>query len=399
MITTKIYNYLFYFLLTVLVVVLLFTANNLSISYKEALNVFVNTSILSIITNTSINLFGQNDITLRIPFIVFYVLSIILMYKLTENYFKYERDRYYAILIFMFLPGVISASLLVNSAIVVTFFTLLYLYYYKLFNKHCYLLLALFLFVDNSFAIFYLGLFFYSLKNKENRLIYLSLALFTLSMYIYGFDTQGKPKGFLVDTFAIYSSVFSPLIFIYFVYTFYRSAIKDEENDLTWYITVTALLLSILFSFRQKVYIEDFAPYVVISFPFMMKKFLHSYRVRLKEFRLRHNIAIIATLVMLLLNVCLTIMNKPLYLLIDNPKKHFVYQYHFAKKIAQVLKEKNINNIVSDDKELLLRLRFYGINEGNNYFITTTNYHFNDDNILISYKGKELLKVYITKLK
>lgn len=398
MIIKNIYNYLFYITLSFLVVVLLFTANDLSISYKEALNVFVNNSVLSMITKASITIFGQNDIALRLPFLLFYVLSVLLMYKLTENYFKLERHRYITLFIFMFLPGVISASILVNSAIVVTFFTLLYLYYYKIYKKHCYILLFLYLFIDNSFAIFYLALLIFSFKNSDKKTLFISLILFIFSMYIYGFTTEGKPKGFLVDTFAIYASIFSPLIFIYFVYTMYRSIVKHEIRDLTWYISVTALIVSIVFSFRQKIYIEDFAPYVVISLPFMMKKFFHSYNVRLKEFRVKHNIAIIITLVMLTLNVLLTVANKPLYLFLDNPKKHFVYEYHFAKEIAQKLKEKNINYIMSDNKELLLRLKFYGIEEGNKYFITMTNYNYYNEKIEIDYDGKNILTLYIMDL-
>ena len=219
MITNNKYKYYFYLSLLFLTFVLLFKAGtSLSISYKEALNVFVNNSVLSLITNTSIYIFGQNDLVLRLPFILFYIFSVILMYKITENYFKYEKDRYISMAIFMVLPGVLSASLLVYSAIVVTFFTLLYLYYYKKYNQHSYFLLLLFLFIDNSFAILYLALFFYSLKNKDKKLLYVSLILFTLSMYIFGFSTEGKPRGFLVDTFAIYATVFSPFLFIYFIY-------------------------------------------------------------------------------------------------------------------------------------------------------------------------------------
>ena len=105
MITNK-YNNYFYSFLSVLVVILIFKAEaSLSISYKEALNLFVNNSILSIITNISIYIFGQNDIALRLPFILFYIFSVVLMYKITENYFKYEKDRLIAISIFMVLPG------------------------------------------------------------------------------------------------------------------------------------------------------------------------------------------------------------------------------------------------------------------------------------------------------
>lgn len=265
MITNNKYNYYFYTFLSILVFILLLKADtSLSISYKEALNVFVNNSILSVITNISIYIFGQNDIALRLPFILFYLFSILLMYKLTENYFRYEKDRFIAICTFMLLPGVLSASLLVNSAIIVIFLTLLYLYYFEKHEKHSYVLLIFFLFIDNSFAILYLALFFYSFKNQDKKLMYFSMIFFIFSMYIYGFDTGGRPRGFLVDTFAIYATVFSPLLFLYFVYSLYRSGVKNERT-LTWYISMTALILSVIFSVRQRIYIEDFGPYVVIS--------------------------------------------------------------------------------------------------------------------------------------
>ena len=397
MISEKTYNYFFFFLLTVLIVVLIFTANNLSISYKEALNLFVNNSVLSLITNTSIKIFGQNDIALRVPFILFYLFSIILMYKLTDNYFKNQMDRFITLSIFMILPGFISASILVNSAVVTTFFILLYLYYYQKYSKHCYILLFMFLFIDNSFVIFYIALLFYSLKNRDKKLIFLSIFLFLLSFYIYGVDMQGKPKGYFIDTFAIYSSIFSPLIFIYFIYSIYRVIVKKEEKDLTMYITITALVISFILSFRQKIYIEDFAPFVIISFPFMMKKFFHSYKVRLKQFRIKHNIAIVLTLIMLFINILFTIYNKPLYLFLENPKKHFVYQYHFAKEISKILKQKNINHIYSDDKELILRLKFYGIEKGEKYFISQNKNINYDEKITISYSGKEIFTLYIKK--
>jgi hypothetical protein len=393
------YKYYFYLTLLFLTFILLFKAgNSLSISYKEALNVFVNTSILSLITNTSIYLFGQNDIALRVPFILFYILSAQLMYKITENYFRYEKDRYISIIIFMTLPGVLSASLLVNSAIIVIFCTLLYLYYYQKYNKHSYFLLLLFLFIDNSFAILYLALFFYSLKNKDTKLMYLSLILFTLSMYIYGFSTGGKPRGFLVDTFAIYATVFSPFLFLYFLYTIYRAWIKKEKN-LIWYISITALLLSLVVSFRQRVYIEDFAPYVVIFLPFMLKTFFHAYRVRLKEFRTNYNILAGLIVLMLSINVILTFVNKPLYLILPNPTKHFVYEYHFVKELAEELSKRGVKSITTDDEELSLRLKFYNINKGDDYFLTLKNYDYPSQRISIKYYGKELFVAYLIKLK
>lgn len=392
------YDYYFYTILSFLVVVLILKANlSLSISYKEALNVFVNNSLLTLITNLSIYFFGQNDIALRLPFILFYAFSVILMYKITDNYFRYEKDRFISILIFMILPGVLSASLLVNSAIIVIFFTLLYVYVFQKFNKHSYFLLVLYLFVDNSFAILYMAIFLYSLKNQDKKLTYVSIVLFILSMYIYGFATDGKPRGFLVDTFAVYATVFSPVLFLYFVYAIYRAGIK-KDFTLSWYISVTAFALSIIFSLRQRIYIEDFAPYVVVSLPLMLKTFLHSYRVRLKEFRKFYNILAITIVGMLMLNVIITFVNKPLYLFLPNPTKHFVYKYHFAKEIAEELKKRKINNIYLEDKELLLRLRFYNISEGEEYFASLKPFHNYDERITINYYGINMISIYLKKL-
>lgn len=392
------YDYLFYFILSILVVILIYVSNTLSISYKEALNVFENSSVLTYITKTSIYIFGQNDIALRLPFTIFYTLSVLLMYKLTLNYFKYKKDQFLSILIFMILPGVLSASLLVNSAIVVLFFTLLYIYIYEKNKEHPIWLLFLLVFIDNSFAIFFLALFFFSLKEKEKKLIYLSLFLFSLSMYIYGFQTEGKPKGYFLDTFAIYATIFSPLMFIYFIYTIYRAGIKNERT-FVWYISTTALLVSLLFSFRQRVYIEDFAPYVVISIPFMLKMFYHSYRVRLSVFRRKHYILGLIVLFMLLVNCLLTIINKPLYLFLPDEKKHFAYKYHFAKDIASKLKSYGINKINVNDERLQLRLKYYGIEKGNQFYVSKNKNENVIKTLIISYYNKELIKLYIYEKK
>jgi len=395
-ISDNIYKIIFYSILFVVLSVLLYTVNTLSISYKEALNVFINNSLLSIITNSSIAIFGQNDYALRTPFIVFYLLSVLLMYKFTEDLFKKQSDRLFSIIIFMLLPGLLSASLLVNSAIVVIFFTLLYLNYLKYVKKHSYILLILFLFIDNSFAIFFLAIFFYALKDLDKKLLTTTFILFCISMALYGFDTGGKPRGFLVDTFAIYASIFSPLLFIYFFYAIYREGIKGQKN-IVWYISATSLIFSLLFSFRQRISIEDYAPFIVIFSPYMVKNFLQSYRVRLPQFRTKHKYIAIITLFVLLLNSTLTIFNKPLYLFLENPKKHFAYKYNIAKELANKLKENNIDEIESDQKDLLLRLKFYGIKEGNKYFVTTNKEYYFDKEISIEYLDKTVATAYIIK--
>jgi hypothetical protein len=217
-------------------------------------------------------------------------------------------------------------------------------------------------------------------------------------MYVYGFTTDGKPRGFLVDTFAIYATVFSPFLFFYFIYSIYRAGIKNERT-LTWYISVTALFVSLIFSFRQRVYIEDYAPYIVISLPYMLKMFFHAYRVRLKEFRRNYNILAGLVIIMLTINVILTFVNKPLYLILPNPSKHFVHQYHFVKELAEELKNRGINSITTDNEELALRLKFYNIDKGDDYFLSLKNYNYQSERISIKYYGKELFVAYLIKLK
>lgn len=374
---------------------LFYTAHGLSISYKEAVIFFDDYSLLNIIIKASTSIFGQNDIALRLPFIIFYILSNIIIYEINKIIFKKEIDRFYTQLLFMVLPGLISASLLVNNAIIVIFCTLLYIYIYLIQKRHCYLLLLIFLFIDNSFAILFLAIFFHSLVNKENKfIIFYSIILFALSMNIYGFEIGGKPKGYFLDTFAIYSSIFSPIIFLYFLYTMYRVGIK-REKDLIWFISVTALFLSLLFSFRQKIYIEDFAPFAIIAIPHMVKLFLHSFRVRLPKFRKYHYFFLKSSFLFLVLSIILILFSKPFYLFIEKPQKHFAYKYHFVDEIAYKLKKENINNIYCDDEKLLKRLEFYGIKRGEEYFLSLK--EKKENNFSIKLFNRDILNIYYEK--
>lgn len=385
------------FVLIFAFLILLLNISSLSISYKEALNLFVNSSLLSYLTQFSTYIFGFNDYALRLPFLIFYILSGILMYKVTENFFRYDKDRILNLALFLALPGVISASLLVNSSIVVLFFVLLYIYIFQKTQKHNEYLLVFCLFIDSSFAIVYLALFFWSLKYKDTRLMLISLALFTISMYIFGFDSGGKPKNYFLDTFGTYATIFSPLIFLYLLYSIYRISINKEEKSLIYYISATALFISFLFSFRQKILIEDFAPLVVISLPLMLKIFLNSYRVRLKEFRKKYNVFIFFVLFMLAINLFFTFYNKILYKYIPNPSKHLVYKHHVAKDLANYLKTKDINNIKTN-KEMQLRLKFYNINEGNDYIMSKTKIYEYDEKIDIKYFDRIIDTYYIKNI-
>ena len=376
-------------------VVLLLIIDNYSISSKELDAINDPANILSYITNISFLLFGHNDYALRIPFVVFYILSSILIYIVTKDYFKRQLDRMINVAIFMLLPGVNGAAILVNTSIVVVFCTILFIYLYQNCHKNLsYIFLASLLFVDNSFAILFLSLFFYALKQKNKILVSLSLILFGISMSMYGFDISGKPKGYFIDTFLFYATIFSPLLFLYFFYTLYRIGIKYQK-DIFWYISITALGLSLLFSLRQKIQIEDFAPFVVIATPLMVKLFAHSLRVRLKEFRTLHYTLLNISIFLLLSNFVLLVFNKYLYLVLPNPTKHFARKHHIAKELAQQLHTKNINKITTYDKDLTKRLQFYGIKSGNDFYLTYHKTKETTDQVVLKFYDIPIAKYYI----
>jgi 4-amino-4-deoxy-L-arabinose transferase-like glycosyltransferase len=132
MILIKHWHYKFFILILALFTACLVgVADSLSISYKEALTFYEEQNALHYLMHLSTSLFGQTSLALRVPFLIFYVLSVVLMFQMTNNYFKSEKDRLISIAIFMCLPGIVGASLLVNNSILVIFCTVLYLYRYK----------------------------------------------------------------------------------------------------------------------------------------------------------------------------------------------------------------------------------------------------------------------------
>ena len=391
------YNISFLGLFLFHLVVLIVTSDNFSISYKEAYIYFEGNSLLSYIINFSTSILGQTDFAIRFPFIIFYSLSAILLYLLTDDYFKSKWDRLICLSIFMILPGVNSAALLINESIIVLFCTLLYLYLYKVNQREHYILLVLFLFIDNSFAILFLALFFYSLKKKDNTLLIVSLVLFGISMSMYGFEVGGRPRSYFIDTFGTYATIFSPLLYLYFVYSLYRIGLKWDK-DLYWYISITALVLSLIFSLRQKIPISDFAPFIVVAVPIMVKLFMHSIRVRLKEFRQKHYLIASIALFLLGINFLVFVFNKYLYLFLEKPQKHFAYNYHVAKELSARLNKLGIKNISTNDYNLALRLRFYNINYGKDYYISLNKTESPDKIINIKYHDKIVAKYYLVDL-
>jgi len=393
-----IYRFIFVSIILIDAVILFFQTLELSISFHEAELLYGEFSFLQLIVNTSLLFFGHNDFALRLPMILLHLLSIVLLNEISKKYIPSGKNRLWLISAFILLPGVVSSSLIVNSAGLLIFGILLFVYVYENYSiKFIYLLLPIYAVIDAGFVYLFLGLMTYHLFSKEKKCFLYNLSMFALSIYIYGFEAHGTPSGHFLDAIGAYAAVFSPIIFIYLVYSLYRRYLADKM-DLEWYIASTALLVSLMLSFRQRVAIEYFAPYLMIGLPLAAQTFISSYRVRLKIFRGGYKAIFTVSFILLILNTVIVLFNKDLYLIIENPKKHFAYDMHIAKELSQQLKSKDIN-CVTTDRRYELRLKFYGISTCKEYRLVKNQLlEKKDSDVTISYKNIVLYSANVTKL-
>ena len=114
-------------------------------------------------------------------------------------------------------------------------------------------------------------------------------------------------------------------------------------------------------------------------------------------FRKNHYRFVKVMLFVLITNFIILLFIKPVYLILSNPKKHFAYDYHIAKEVAQKLKAKNISKILCRDYKLQKRLKYYGITIGNDLYLTNIKVK-SSDKFSIKYMNKEIEKFYIIKI-
>ena len=340
---------------------LLYAANSLSISYNEAEIFFQKHSLLGYILKLSAHFFGQNDLAVRGVMIFFHIASVVLMYKVSKFYIKLEFDRIVAVLLFVLLPGTLASALIINNAGICITLALLCIYLFHIKKKILFsLFFCLAFFIDGDFLIFYAGFFIFALYKRKPPLAWLSAILFLLTLYFFGFETNGRPSGHFIDTFGIFAAVFSPFIFIFFVYTIYRIWVK-EKKDLLWFIAICSFCFCMIVSVRQRLELEQFLPFCVIATPLMVRVFFNSYRVRLPKFRKGHKICTGLVMLFLVFNWSAIIFNQVFYLFLNDPTKHLTYKFDVAKELADKLKEAGVQDIATEDTRLALRLKFYGI--------------------------------------
>jgi lysylphosphatidylglycerol synthetase-like protein (DUF2156 family) len=288
--------------------------------------------------------------------------------------------------------------LLVNSAGVVIFSLFLFVYIFQRYHiKYSYLLLSLYSIADGDFLYLFMALVVYSLYNKEKYFLLFNSILLSISVYIYGLGIDGIPKGHFLDAIGLYSAIFTPIIFIYFVYVLYRRFLS-KELDIVWFISTTILIFSLILSFRQRINIENFAPYLMLVLPLATQTFYRAYRVRLHMFRKNYKMIFTVSFIFLIVNFLTVFMNKELYRFIDNPKKHFAYDMHVAKELAFELHKQGID-CVTTDMRMSKRIEFYGIKKCEEYRLTKVALDAQKkNNVTISYKNKIVYRANVTKI-
>jgi len=301
-------------------------------------------------------------IGLRIFSLFFGFLSIGLFYLLSRRHFKKDTNVYLSTLIFMFLPGILTATTMANVAIIVLPIVLLFVLFHE--KGYIYLLPPLMLvlfFVHNASIVFFVAVLLYAVMYREKKLAIFSLAFLMASLYLSkGIEIGGVPSGHFVEVFGHYATVFSPLLFIYFFYAMYRILLR-EKKGLIWYISFTALAFSLLLSIRQKIHITDFAPYVMIAVVLMLKLFNNTIGVRLPEFQKRYKRGFIVVISFLALSVFLIVGHKLLYMVLDDPRKHFVHRIYKPYLLAKELKSEGIECYDGAHGRERYQLRYYDI--------------------------------------
>ncbi|MDA3947424.1 MAG: hypothetical protein PF439_12165 [Helicobacteraceae bacterium] len=376
--------------------VLLYEVSTLSITSHEADVLFNTHSFVHYLTQLSITVFGQNDYALRMPMIFFHLLSVILLYLVSKPYVKRDSDRLWLVVVYILLPGVISAALLVNSAGIMIFMLFLLLYLYQIKSPLIPLVLMLSLVIDGASALLYFSLFVYAFNKNNKFYMVFTAILFFIAYYLYGFDTMGKPSGHFLDTLGLYATIFSPVVFVFLIYVLYRKMIT-KEYDITLYVGGVVFVLSLLLSFRQQIHIEHFAPYLMLLLPLAAQTFFSSYRVRLRAFRGRYRVLLAVGFTILAMHFFLLLFNKGLYLFIEDPHKHFAYKTHIVKELAAALKSQNINCVSAESENLQNRLKFYSIDECSERVLYEVPLDIHSD-VTISYIGRIVATYNVTKI-
>jgi len=387
---------LFLLLVGINLLVLIGQIQGLSIGYHEAKILYGDFSPLQLIITASLHFFGQNDYALRAPMILLHVVSVFLLYAISKFYVSGKNDRIWIILIYMLLPGVTSAALVVDNAGLMITLVFLFAYLYLRFDRYALAILPFLIGIDPAFAYLFFAVAVFGIYRKDYVFSFIGSTAFLISLYFYGIHVGGLPESRFLDAFGIYAAIFSPIVFLYLFYVLYRRMIA-KQWDLIWMIAMSAFVISLLLSFRQKVEVQTFAPFLMLALPLAGQTFLHTYRIRLREFRGKYRILFYSAFVLLIINALAVFFNQWFYRFLDHPSRHFSYPMHIVKELAATLKENHIKCVDANDEKLQLRLRFYGVTQCKKYRLDNKRSK-QSMKVTISYKNTPIFHTYVTKV-
>lgn len=300
---------------------------------------------------------------IRAFFVFSGILSIGLFYIVAKDYLKNSHDAMSATTIFAFLPAIIIAGAVANISILILLFLLLYLIAHirKWYPLEILSATALWYISDGS-IIFFVALAFYSIMVREWRTMVISI-LFISTLYFEHrwIEVGGKPIGHLVETFGLYGTVFTPFLFLFFIFTIHSIWLREPRN-IIGYIAFTAFLISMLLSIRQRIIIVDFAPYMLIAIMPMLARYLISLRVRLPQFQSRYKRGFWLSISFLFVGLFI-IISTPIAFYITNKSPYsFTNKIYKPYLLAQKLKNENKQCYATKELKERYQLQFYNIN-------------------------------------
>lgn len=344
---------------------LCFMTSETSIYIKEAINFFNKDSIPSYLANIGVICVQYffhnpllNDYGMRMPFIFFHILNCILIYSISLHVLHKRKDSIICVILFMSIPGISAQALVLSYMGILTFLCLLIVYIQVHYKRIAYELFLIVVFLDSGGAILCLALFFYALLKRKAYTIVFSIICFGINMYQFA-PIHGVPHSYFLDTLGLMSLVFTPVFFVYYVVATYSYTFKKSPL-LLHLIPFVGFLFIMLFSTRQKIEIESFLPPLCVGIPFFIQKLLFDFRSRLPQFRARYKIRIYGFILFLLFGNIILFGNKLTYYVSN--QHNFAYSFYEVKDLAKELYKRNIKHVNVPNKDLALRLSFYGIN-------------------------------------
>ncbi|WP_104747732.1 glycosyltransferase family 39 protein [Helicobacter cetorum] len=362
----------------------LLMSNGISISYNEAKDFFYGNAWFIKIAQKSTEILGQNDLALRLPFLISHLLNMLLIYLIGRKILKKPKDALYTTLTYALLPGANLFAILLSKSVFVLNLGLLISYLYIKTQKIPYLILSACAFLDSAFLPLFIGVLAYTLRMRYFKSLLFAFICLGVNIALFNGSFKGLPSGYFIDTCLELMLLYSPLFFLYYPYTLYK-ALFLKKPSLLAFISASGWLFPLLLSMRQEIDLKTFAPLALIGLPLFIQSVLSSLRVRLKEFRGRYYLRIFSLYLLMLTETLFLWGSK-----VSNANERLLNRHFLAKEIATALQVRGIHQIHTDDKQLALRLKFYGIKEGGKLRLINTKISKKRPDIEIIYADKIL---------